>query len=371
MKYILIIIAFLIFSCKSEITSPLDNALQSEHPAIKKVIENSEEYEIQILYSQIDRNEKGETVFTDYNFQINNQNYFYPASTIKLPAAILVLEFTDKTTFLSPENDYQIEGDTIIHNFNDDIRQIFAVSDNDAFNRLYEFLGRDYMNRQLRAKKITPVRISHRIETENAFQQERKKIKFLSSRNIGVKKDGIIDQISVEKTQKGKGFIKDGNLISEPMDFSEKNYYPLEAQHNTIKRLFFENSFPINERFNLSPASKNYLKNVMSNPPRKLGYDGSEFNDSYGKFFIYGDTQDNIPDGFKIYSKVGYAYGTITETAYIEDTVNDVKFLLSATILVNKNGIFNDDVYEYEETGVPFLAQLGREIYTYEMKRKK
>jgi hypothetical protein len=37
--------------------------------------------------------------------------------------------------------------------------------------------------------------------------------------------------------------------------------------------------------------------------------------------------------------------------------------------LVNKDGIFNDDAYEYEEIGIPFLAQLGREIYQQELKR--
>jgi len=371
MKYTLVIIIFLLLSCNSEVITPLDNALKSQHPAIKKVMGNPERHEIQILYSQIDENEKGETVFSDYNFQLNNQNYFYPASTVKLPTAILALEFTDNTTFLSPEVEYIIEGDTILHNFNDDIRQIFAVSDNQAYNRLYEFLGRDHINNQLRTKKISPVRIGHRIETENTAEQERKKIKFLANRNVGIKKDGTLESILVEKTLKGKGYIKDGTLVSEPMDFSEKNYFPLETQHNTIKRLFFEKSFAINERFNLSPASKKYLKNVMSNPPRKLGYDGDKFNDSFGKFFIYGDSQDNIPEGIKIYNKVGYAYGTITETAYIEDTVNDVKFILSATILVNENGIFNDNEYEYEEIGIPFLAQLGREIYMHEMKRKK
>ena len=204
---------------------------------------------------------------------------------------------------------------------------------------MYEFLGRDYINRQLRAKKNNPVRISHRIETENAFQQERKKIQFLSSTNIAAKSDNKIDDISVQNTRKGIGFMKDGLLISETMDFLEKNYYPLEAQHNTIKRLFFENNFPLRERFNIKKSTKENLKNFMSNPPRKLGYDESEYYDSYGKFFIYGDTQDNIPDGIKIYNKVGSAYGTITETAYIEDKVNDVKFILSATILVNKNRI--------------------------------
>jgi len=58
------------------------------------------------------------------------------------------------------------------------------------------------------------------------------------------------------------------------------------------------------------------------------------------------------------------------ETAYIVDEKEGIQFLLSATILVNKNGIFNDDTYEYDTLGIPFLAQLGREIYEVEIARR-
>ena len=52
------------------------------------------------------------------------------------------------------------------------------------------------------------------------------------------------------------------------------------------------------------------------------------------------------------------------------DEKEGIQFLLSATILVNKNEIFNDDTYEYDTIGIPFLAQLGREIYALEKNRK-
>ncbi|NNF19140.1 MAG: hypothetical protein HKN61_05140, partial [Flavobacteriaceae bacterium] len=48
-----------------------------------------------------------------------------------------------------------------------------------------------------------------------------------------------------------------------------------------------------------------------------------------------------------------------------------IEFLLTATILVNENGIFNDDQYEYEEIGIPFLAALGRGIYEFEQQQKE
>jgi hypothetical protein len=105
--------------------------------------------------------------------------------------------------------------------------------------------------------------------------------------------------------------------------------------------------------------------------PKEVGYDPVEFYDSYVKFFMFGDTKEDMPEHIKIYNKVGYAYGTLTDCAYILDSKNKVEFMLTATILANKDGIFNDNIYEYDDIGIPFLAELGREIYTFELNREK
>jgi hypothetical protein len=100
-------------------------------------------------------------------------------------------------------------------------------------------------------------------------------------------------------------------------------------------------------------------------------YDTETYYDGYGKFFMYGDTKEDIPEYINIYNKVGDGYGTLSDCAYVQDTKNKVEFLLTATILVNKNAIFNDNNYEYDEIGLPFLAELGRALYTYELNREK
>ena len=125
------------------------------------------------------------------------------------------------------------------------------------------------------------------------------------------------------------------------------------------------------ERFNISESQRKFLLKAMGNIPREVGYDSETYYDSYVKFFMFGDTQKPMPDHIRIYNKVGYAYGTLTDCAYIKDTKNNIDFMVTATILVNSNGIFNDDTYDYDEVGVPFLAQLGRELYEYELNRKR
>jgi hypothetical protein len=53
------------------------------------------------------------------------------------------------------------------------------------------------------------------------------------------------------------------------------------------------------------------------------------------------------------------------------DFKNKVEFMLSATIHVNENQIYNDNVYEYNSIGIPFLAELGRQLYQHELIRKR
>ena len=86
---------------------------------------------------------------------------------------------------------------------------------------------------------------------------------------------------------------------------------------------------------------------------------------------MYGDSEEPIPNHIEISNKVGCAYGYLTDCAHIRDTQNDIEFFLTATIHVNRNQIYNDGNYEYETIGLPFLAELGRLIYQYELKKER
>jgi hypothetical protein len=48
-----------------------------------------------------------------------------------------------------------------------------------------------------------------------------------------------------------------------------------------------------------------------------------------------------------------------------------IEFLLTAVLQVNADQIYNDDAYEYEEIGRPFLTRLGRAVYEYELRRER
>ena len=48
--------------------------------------------EVQILYTQIDRDRHNNPHFTSYSYRLNPNHYFYPASSVKLPTVIFALE---------------------------------------------------------------------------------------------------------------------------------------------------------------------------------------------------------------------------------------------------------------------------------------
>jgi beta-lactamase class A len=370
----LVMVCFTFISCQDNNRDEnlLALALASEKPAIKRVMDSVEQYEVQIRYTQINRT--GDSIhFVDYDFQVDDDNYFYPASTVKFPVAVMALERLNETDTLTRETRYYIEGDSIETTFAKDVSQIFAVSDNLANNRLVEFLGQDAINKGLEEKGLSPVRIAHRLGYHTDELTTKPLIIYLNDSTTTPTEPSLNSApfpLKLNAIHKGIGYYEDDEQINEPFNFSLKNYYPVSTQHKLLKRVIFPEKFSTNERFNLSKNQHDFLLNAMHTLPRKVGYDPDNYYDGYCKFFMYGDTKKTIPDHIKIYNKVGFAYGTLTDCAYIKDEKNNVDFLITATILVNKDGIFNDNVYEYDAVGIPFLAELGREIHRLEIERK-
>jgi hypothetical protein len=97
----------------------------------------------------------------------------------------------------------------------------------------------------------------------------------------------------------------------------------------------------------------------------------STFYDGYVKFLLFGDRTEQQDGTVRVFNKVGEAYGTLTDVAYVVDYEKKVEFMLAATILCNPDGIFNDDQYAYDAIGFPFLGKLGRAVLEYEQQRPR
>ena len=367
MRSCFLLLLLLVLSCSEDSQiDPLKAALVSDALPIKRVMDSADRYEIQVKLTTVSR-ERDSIRLKDFQFQLNDSMYFYPASTVKLPVSILALESLQHDDRLDLDTPFFVEGDSAFTTFREDIRDIFAVSGNDTYNRLFEYLGKDAINQRLAQNNLGPIRISHRLSTADAFELTTRSLIVQTSDSTLWSSSPIINSPIVPfdmlRIRKGIGYRNGEEIVMEPMDFSERNYLPISSLHEIMKRLFFPELFSESERFDLDESHLGFLKESMALFPRDVNYTDEEYYDSYGKFFIYGDSKDPIPDHMTIYNKVGYAYGYLTDSAYIVDSKNELDFIISATIHVNHNQIFNDDQYEYDEVGIPFLAELGRQIH--------
>ena len=175
-------------------------------------------------------------------------------------------------------------------------------------------------------------------------------------------------------TKMGKGFYRGDQLVHEPFDFSKKNRMSLKTLHNIVRSVMFPEAIPKKQRFDLTKSDYEFLRKYMSITPFESKfpfYDRENYWDSYVKFLFYGSEKIPMKEGIRIFNKVGDAYGFLIDAAYFADYNNNVEFMLSAVIHCNSDGIFNDDKYDYDQVGFPFMKHLGQVIYDLELKRTK
>src|SRR6188474_902651 len=377
------------------ITHPFLVDLLKQYPDLFQSVLSNPDNKVQIIYTQIDRGNNGNPKFTDHYFNINDSSYFYPASTVKLPIAILALqklnelEITglDKNSTMISEAEHSGQSEvyndpstpdgrpTIEHY----IKKIFLVSDNDAFNRLYEFLGQEYINNTLHKMGYKEVQIVHRLDislTEDENRHTNPVRFFDTSGKLVYQKPLEVSKLiyAARNTKMGIGFYRGGEIVNEPFDFSKKNRLSLTTLHNIVRSVMFPDAVSRKQRFKLTKDDYDFLRKYMSMTPlesRFPFYDNENYWDNYIKFLFYGTKKNTAKNGIRIFNKVGDAYGFLIDAAYIADFNNNVEFMLSAVIHCNSDGIFNDDKYDYDDIGFPFMKHIGQVIYDYELKRMR
>lgn len=361
-------------------------------PLLQHVLSNPDSFQYQVIFTRINRDKHNKPHFRNYYVNVDRNRYFNPASTVKLPTALAALEKINKlqkqgidrnTTMLT---DSSYEGETSIATDTSSanglpsvaqyIKKIFLVSDNDAYNRLYEFVGQEQLNRTLQKKGYKDVRITRRFVPMNEEQNRHTNaIRFMKEGNIIYEQPAAYSQYHFDFSKKiniGKGHYnwKD-SLIQEPMDFTTHNNLPLEDLQQMLRSVMFPQSLPRKKRFNLGQEDLAFLYQYMSAYPSESHfptYDTTEYFDSYTKFF-YKAGRQKPPPYIHIYNKPGWSYGFLTDAAYVTDSRNGIEFMLSAVIYVNRDGILNDDKYEYTEIGYPFFKDLYEVIYNMEKER--
>lgn len=373
----------------------IESLLQQNPQYFGEVLKNRDAWNVQVIYTQINRRANGTPDLVNHYFNVNPAKYFYPASTVKLPIVLLALQKLnelkdkgiDRNTVMLTEKDFS--GQTAV--FNDPtspggkpsishyIKKVLMVSDNDAYNRLYEFLGQQYINAEFKKKGYEDVQILHRLnifltEPENRHTNP---VNFYdTSGKLLYAQTGQWNQAHYpsRKDSLGLGYYSGGKLKNGPMDFSKKNRLGLEDLHKIVMSIVFPQKVKASQRFNISEEDRRFVLQYMSQYPTESLYppyaaDTANYWSTYCKFLFYGAEKTKPEENIRIFNKPGDAYGHMIDAAYIVDYKNKIEFFVSAIIYCNSDGILNDDKYDYKTIGQPFMNNLGRVLYEYELKR--
>ena len=361
----------------------------------KAVLADPGTYRYQLIYTQINRDRHNQPHFKDYFCHTDSLEYFNPASTVKLPLALLALEKLRKlgvpgvNKYTRVVFDSSSDGETAEYRDSSSptgfpaiaqfIKKAFLISDNDAYNRLYEFVGQQTINRRLHQMGYRDVRIIRQFaplstlenRSTNAVRFIRKNGKLIYRQPPACNPDSFDFSHTILL---GKAHVNDrDSLVNGPFDFTRQNNISLQDLRQILQAALFPLSVPKQKRFALSRKDHRFILRYLSQYPSETEYpryDTSVYYDSYVKFF-FREGGHSIPDYIRIFNKVGWSYGFLTDVAYIVDFKHRVEFMLAATVYVNSNQIINDNTYDYEKTGFPFLYAAGQAVYHYELSRER
>ena len=362
------------------------------------ILNHPTQNEVQIIYTQVNRDKNNKPSFKTFSYNLNAQRYFYPASTVKLAAVIFALEKINElkkkglNAGLTMITDSSFKGQTrvtvdksaengkpsIAHY----VKKILLTSDNDAFNRLFEFIGRAEINSKLKKYGLTKSRILNRLAIGDGGELARNTnpIDFFDSGKLIYHQPAQYDDknydLELTNLTVGKGYMDNKDqLVLDPYSFANKNVFTIADQQSLMKRLMMPEAFPKKERFNLTAEDYKLIYTYMSKLPTESDYpkhDEKDFWPTYAKMLYYGREKNAVIDSFiRIFNKYGDSYGFIIDNSYFVDFKHNIEFFLTAVVQSNEDGIYNDNKYEYQTVCFPFMKNIGKSIYEFELTRMK
>ncbi|MFM2048735.1 MAG: hypothetical protein RI955_1283, partial [Bacteroidota bacterium] len=396
--------------------------LYATMPEFKTILDSPTVYRTQIYFSKIKRDENGKVKFTDYHFK-KHDLYYYPASCVKLPVIADAIKIEDRRSIKecrgqcilkdeeisSPlKNRILIEdtsycgfaGQTEIQNgweLGEYVKRMLVVSNNICFNPLYEIYQRQHY--KMITNHTTRIQQRFNYACDSTANAKLFPCSMISGDTFKIREKKVaIKNYPLDNNWATAGLryldAKD-SLINHPKSFAKSNYISLENLQKLFKNI-------VADKIDIRKEDRNFLLKYMSIYPsecRHPAYDAKEYPDNWGKYLLIGDDTNFhkspvhqlqslsigegkgevakeklmqwADDSIRIFNKVGMAYGFLTDCAYIVDYKNQVEFIVSASVFVDRDGTLNDGKYAYKEIGLPFLGKLGRVLLQHELKHKR
>lgn len=323
--------------------------------------------------------------------------YFYPASAVKLPAAAaalgemrayaaagatglgretpLVFEALPGISAAYARDPTAADGRVTLAW---EIRKALVVSDNDAYNRLFEFAGHRAVNERLWRAGLPTARITHRFNVVRTPEQNRRSPAvraFFEGRWRGrgrpFERPAMVSDLGLPPLEQagldvGTAYIEPGGTtrVEGPMSFREKCALSL----SDLQRLLAAIVLPTldvgvdRQALGLDDADRAFLRATLGEAPAELSptrWGGAEYAETRFRPTLGGVLKVRPRPALEVRGKAGRAYGFHVENAYYRDRRTGRSFFLAAAVYANDDGVLNDGRYEYGRVSEPFFTALG------------
>ncbi len=364
--------------------------LLAAHPdRFGTVLEDPARYRVQILVTAITPAEGGARVIR-HGYRVDEE-YVYPASAIKTFAAVGALRTlkalraeghrvnldTPMTYCEGPEpNTCHIEQDTSnlaggTITVGHEIRKMQLVSNNIAFNRLYEVVGHREINESMWALGFPTLRIHHRMYgvKDREVQRTTPRIELHPKRGKKIvvvpHKVSDLDLPATEASSMhiGVGYIDDATdtRVDEALDFSGKNHVSVRDLHR-LTLAIVRPELPGVPQLGMAESDRAFLIASMTEDPLESSnpvYTNPHHSGLRYKTMIRGMMRAMPLAKIRYVGKAGRAYGFHLDNAYVEDLRTGRAMVVTVVLYANDNGVLNDNHYEYDAITRPFLKDLG------------
>jgi len=369
----------------------LATLLREHSPVAKEIVDRAEKHRLQVLLAEVIEGADG--ALTLQRTRLGSPDaYFYPASSIKTAATVAVFEFLNELNVehglsfdlgtelayaplfddekLEDADPSNLDGGRIT--VGHEIRKLSIVSDNRAYNRLYELVGQERLDATLLRGGFPSFHLVHRL-SEARSPEENRELPSIALRDPGTGTEFTLPARSTHVLPApadhpsllcGAAWVGgDGKRHEEPFRFHEKNRVDLlELQDFLVELVRPEidtgrRGFP-----GLTVDQRAFLLEAMASLPRASAnpvYDPERYTDDYVKFLLPGLAKVVPAEHLRIWNKVGLAYGFTIENAYVKDVRTGRGFFVAVALYTNPNATLNDGVYGYDELAFPFHAAVG------------
>jgi hypothetical protein len=369
----------------------LTPALIATGKSFTPILATPETFRAQILVAEVVTNRHGRVEIQRSGYRVDAE-YFYPASTVKLCASVAALQLIEElqTEYQTPDllevpiaiaplfpgdlaqtNDPgNLAGGAIT--VGQEIREIALVSDNQAFNRLFDLIGHEALNRRMHALGLSSVVLNHRLsETRtipDMFASAAVTFRVPDREPIEVpaRRSELRLTNSAARLTVGNGYWQGQQLVNSPMEFHRRNGISVVDLQNLLIKVVRPDINLGTPPLKLTAAHREMLVQAMTIYPRESKnpvYAADRFPDDYSKFMLSGIRRvfpSAVPgERVAVTGKLGRAYGFSIDNSYVRNPKTGRAVFVTAVLYTNSDGILNDEKYDYATIADPFFADLG------------